>query len=173
VQLTFFKNTKNFTSCKLHAALWKIKVYSKSPPTKPCTLEWPWGVSENRTPHWRHAPGICIYVLTLSTFLTPHSSFTPPNTSWTQIKQINQYACHSNPHPTISCPLRLLLLLLRKLCSWSTHSIPLYTNSQYFTTWLWTTTQWWRNLWWGNGNHWTLAKPCQLVENHPTLVVNL
>jgi hypothetical protein len=41
VQLTFYKNTKNSTSCKPHAILWKIEVYSKSLLTKPCTLEQP------------------------------------------------------------------------------------------------------------------------------------
>jgi hypothetical protein len=142
VQLTFFGNTKNSTSCKPHAILWKIEVYSKSPLTKPCTLEWPWGVSENRTPHRRHAPGIHIYVLTLSTFSMPHASFTPPNTSWTQIGQINQYAHHLNLHPTILCPLRLLLLLLWKFCPWLTYSISLYMNPQDFIARLWTTTQW-------------------------------
>jgi hypothetical protein len=141
VQLTFFRNTKNSTSCKPHAILCKIEVYSKSLPTKPCTLEQPWGVSENRTPHGRHAPGICIYVLTISTFLTPHSSLTSPSTSWTQTKQINQYACHSNSHPMTLCPLHLLLLLLWKPYSWLMHSIPLHTNSQDLTTWLWTITR--------------------------------
>jgi hypothetical protein len=38
-------------------------------------------VSENRMPHGRHAPGICIYVLPLSAFLMPHSSLTSPSTS--------------------------------------------------------------------------------------------
>jgi hypothetical protein len=140
VQLIFFKNTKNSTSCKPHAILWKIEVYSKSPPTKPCTLEQPWGVSENKTPHERHAPGICIYVSTISTLLTPHSSLTPPSTSWTQTKQINQNACHLNSHPTTLCFLCLLLLLLWKLHSWSTYAILLHTNSQDLTTWLWTIT---------------------------------
>jgi hypothetical protein len=140
VQLIFFENTKNSISCKPHAILWKIEVYSKSPLTKPCTLERPWRVSENRAPHGRHAPGICIYVSTISTLSTPHSSHTSSSTSWTQTKQINQNACHSNPCPTTLCSLCLLLLLLWKLHSWSTHSIPLYTNSQDLTTWLWTIT---------------------------------
>jgi Chromo (CHRromatin Organisation MOdifier) domain len=81
VQLIFFGNTKNSISCKPHAILWEIEVYSKSLPTKPCTLEQSRGVFENRTPHGRHAPGICIYVSTILTFLTPHSSFTSPSTS--------------------------------------------------------------------------------------------
>jgi hypothetical protein len=171
--VTFFGNTKNSTSYKPHAILWKIEIYSKSPPTKPCTLERPWGVSENRTPHGRHAPGIRIYVSTIPTFLTPHSSLASPDTSWTQIKQINQYARHLNPCSTILCLLRLLLLLLRKLCSWPTNSVSLYTNPQDFVTRLWTTSQQQRYLWWGNDYHWTLTKPCQLVENYSTLVVNL
>jgi Chromo (CHRromatin Organisation MOdifier) domain len=33
--------TKNSTSCKLHAVLWKIQIYSKSLLTKPCTLKQP------------------------------------------------------------------------------------------------------------------------------------
>jgi hypothetical protein len=173
VQLTFFENTKNFTSCKPHAILWKIKVYSKSPLTKPCTLERPWGVSKNRTPHGRHAPGIHIYVLTISTFLMPHSPLTSSSTSWTQIKQINQYAHHLNPRSTILCPLRLFLLLLWKLCPWPTHSVSSYTNPQDFIARLWMTTQWWGNLQRGNGYHWTLAKPRQPVKNYWTLVANL
>jgi hypothetical protein len=38
-------------------------------------------VSEDRMPHGRHAPGICIYVSTIPAFLMPHSSFASPDTS--------------------------------------------------------------------------------------------
>jgi hypothetical protein len=169
----FFGNTKNSTSCKPHAILWKIEVYSKSPATKPCTLERPWGVSENRTPHGRHAPGICIYVLTIPTLLTPHSSFTSPSTSRTQTKQINQYARHSNSCSTISCPLCLLLLLLRKFCPWSMYSVSIHTNPQDFSAGLWTITQRQRNLWRGNGYHWTSTKSCQSVKKYSTPVAHL
>jgi hypothetical protein len=88
VQWTFFKNTKNSITFRPHAVLWKIKIHSKSLPTKPYTLEQPQGMSENRTPHGRHASRICIYVSTIPILLTPHSSLTLPTTSRAQTQQI-------------------------------------------------------------------------------------
>jgi hypothetical protein len=103
----------------------------------------------------------------------PHFSFTSPSTSWTQTKQINQYARHSNSRSTILCSLHLLLLLLQKFCPWSMNSVPLHTNPQDFFAGLWTITQWWRNLWQSNGYHWTLTKPRQPIKNDLTLVAHL
>jgi hypothetical protein len=96
----------------------------------------------------------------------PHSSLTSPNISWTQIKQINQYACYPNPCSMVLCPLRLFLLLLWKLCPWPMHSISLYTNPQDFIARLWETTQRQKNLWRDNGYHWTSAK---LVNQSKTI----
>jgi hypothetical protein len=127
-------------------------------PTKPYTLEWPWGMFENRTPHGRHAPGIFIYVLTLPALLMPHSSLTLPSVSQTQAQQINQYACHQNPCTIILCPLCLFLFLFHKFNSWTMHSF-LYTNPLYVIIRLWMIAQWLWNLWQSNGHHQTLMQP--------------
>src|ERR1700678_1515579 len=77
MQRRFSKNTKNATNSEPHAFILKIKIYPQSPLKRTSTMGHPRGMSKNRRPHGGHAPRIHIYVSTLPTFLTPHSSFTP------------------------------------------------------------------------------------------------
>src|ERR1700679_864880 len=74
-QWRFFKNIKNATNSEPHAYIPKIEIYSELPQKRTNTMGRPQGMPKNRKPHGRHAPGIHIYVLTLPTFSTSHTSF--------------------------------------------------------------------------------------------------
>ena len=74
---------------KPHAFLQEDEINSQSLLAKRIQASWhSWGMPQAGKPHWGHEARIYTHALTLPTFLMPHSSLPPWNSSRTQNQQI-------------------------------------------------------------------------------------